>query len=1369
MTIPTNTTVHKDINKSYFGGRVEVFNSGLGINKIYHFDVPGLYAGIIQKPLPYGNPVYVNALPDSKTSANFINELNKNNLIGFFKCVVDCKRTINIPVLPVKHNGKLIFPQGRFVGTWTTIELLKALELGNTVTIKRGWVFKIGKPLAKYANKITQLKDQARLEGNTTLRTVIKLITNSLYGKFASKYYISTTAIVDDNNFSEIIRIFKINSVTQVTEVLKIVNYDITPDPNLIKDCRLPKDIINKAFRKAQGVVIDADLNIAIASAVTSYGRVALYELIQEITARGGKICYTDTDSIYAWLPEPPFGKPFGPYIWAEEEKSNTFSKALFIAPKIYWHQDINSKVTFKVKGVNTTISKIKYTFEELTKMFVDSIHITFNNQQQWTHINKSDGMGVIIRTDVWKSYAILTDSKRKWINVIETQATTEPLFINTEDQIATAYELPKLERVLIDNVISKATKIELFPTEDTKPIKNITQNTNIDTNSINILIYTEELYENTFSKVWRHMIRTTAYNEQKGNPITFIQIQLIDTDSKHTTTAFFFKNTDWIGYDNQTIKELIIHRIEASIEQYANIYTYDKINFRTTFKIIPNIVKYQEDIHILKLVEDIRTNFEQSKVLADVKQTITQLQEEAKRILKAKPNLEILVKQIMTEHNQAIDNMLADFNIKLSQINILKNIEGDEEKTREYTLTFLNILDTTNISQHIIKELQTRPKSINRFIVENIIKSLIYAFKTNLDLDFHSWLNNFCKAAKVNIHSESAMKIRAIVVYQSIITLVDRKDLKVINKTTPSKDQVTGIFTQKPFNYILNQEKWSIVTQKLQIADILRGITFTPKTLEYDPLSTDTTLSSQRKIKQINQINSTKVYLSESYLKFIKWILREILGKENKRLAINLFGEIDKTTLNALIIRIGQTRTLLRILEGLMQTIDQKHFHFLHFSDNRGRVYTKITHFSHISAKWLRPLFCLDSRDVGLINLKPLAEIAQPKDRTAYAELTKYIRLVEQEFNVDLKDCNNWNKVIEKLTWIQDINRPYFRRTSKINWSLQARIEEAKFLNNNGEKPKHIITTSPFQLDMKNNAIQHAATLVNNEEAIKATGVLEGGTLDIYTIIAERTLKKIKENIHNLEFQELSKHLIRNTEEEQNKIIKTLRAITKRPTIVIIYSATKSTIQNYVHTAIKEEGLKISWRRRQTLANVIIDQAFKALSKELGLMKYMQIIVISGNKIRWNLNPLSDFTPRDIYIKVTNVPIKINYKNHRIKTSINVMSNIANKRAIKQAIFVNIIHSLDALHLQLFISDIKDKNLLTIHDAILHPWKANRAEIITSITKTFIQIHQEHLVFKSVIDSLAQRLDSPKSYKRLMDTLKLTQPDLIKIDKIIS
>jgi hypothetical protein len=58
---------------------------------------------------------------------------------------------------------------------------------------------------------------------------------------------------------------------------------------------------------------------------------------------------------------------------------------------------------------------------------------------------------------------------------------------------------------------------------------------------------------------------------------------------------------------------------------------------------------------------------------------------------------------------------------------------------------------------------------------------------------------------------------------------------------------------------------------------------------------------------------------------------------------------------------------------------------------------------------------------------------------------------------------------------------------TDTLNPQLKARILELEKLLTETK----LEITSPFQIDMKNNAIQHAATLVNNTESILATGVL--------------------------------------------------------------------------------------------------------------------------------------------------------------------------------------------------------------------------------------------------------------------------------------
>ncbi|MEI2423195.1 hypothetical protein V6O07_23185 [Arthrospira platensis SPKY2] len=89
--------------------------------------------------------------------------------------------------------------------------------------------------------------------------------------------------------------------------------------------------------------------------------------------------------------------------------------------------------------------------------------------------------------------------------------------------------------------------------------------------------------------------------------------------------------------------------------------------------------------------------------------------------------------------------------------------------------------------------------------------------------------------------------------------------------------------------------------------------------------------------------------------------------------------------------------------------------------------------------------------------------------------------------------------------TTIQDFtNQLISLRTNKLNPQLENRILELNMIMN---RPG-LIHTAPFQLDMKNNAIQHISTICRDEEIMKRVGVLKGGGVDIYTEIAKKVYR---------------------------------------------------------------------------------------------------------------------------------------------------------------------------------------------------------------------------------------------------------------------
>ena len=178
------------------------------------------------------------------------------------------------------------------------MEFAKAIDIGYTITPIEGYLFKTGTPLKSYSETMTNLKNQATKDNNITLRTVAKLLINSLYGKFASKYFLNTTEIITNQELDIAHDLFKVNSVTHVDDNYSIVNRRVKPTTKDHRNIR--KDLVNEHFKRANKAISDKDLNMAVAAAITSYGRLDLYNLIQEVQARGGVVCYTDTDRIFA-------------------------------------------------------------------------------------------------------------------------------------------------------------------------------------------------------------------------------------------------------------------------------------------------------------------------------------------------------------------------------------------------------------------------------------------------------------------------------------------------------------------------------------------------------------------------------------------------------------------------------------------------------------------------------------------------------------------------------------------------------------------------------------------------------------------------------------------------------------------------------------------------------------------------------------------------------------------------------------------------------------------------------------------------------------------------------------------------------------
>ena len=264
----------------------------------------------------------------------FVNKTKKyavsqpiSNYFGLIKCEVLAAANLYHPVLSVRAKGKLFFPlckqcvvksssefrhseeERSFWGTFTTIEVLKAIEKGYKVLqIHEVWHFeKTSNDLfSKYVNYFLRLKqeslgfpdwvktpeDQARYidayyrhEGillhrdkiveNPGLRAFAKLCLNSHWGRFAMR---------TDRIMTEFI-----------TDPLQFYKRFNGADTEIHDLCLLNDDLVEVVFKCKQGYAEESKAtNLFIGIFTRAWARLELYNLLYLL---GESVLYVDTNS----------------------------------------------------------------------------------------------------------------------------------------------------------------------------------------------------------------------------------------------------------------------------------------------------------------------------------------------------------------------------------------------------------------------------------------------------------------------------------------------------------------------------------------------------------------------------------------------------------------------------------------------------------------------------------------------------------------------------------------------------------------------------------------------------------------------------------------------------------------------------------------------------------------------------------------------------------------------------------------------------------------------------------------------------------------------------------------------------------------
>lgn len=194
--------MYEYVRSSIRGGRCYPTYLGVLKQPIYVYDICGMYASALTHPMPTGQPL--NSFERALAVKKYEEKIWSRRKIGYFeKGLLPAIFTIDadppeenmldvLPPLCSRKGGRLCWTNEKLRGeVVTSIDVITLHNRGWTVRIlpdERTTVFPQWKCVAKeYVQLNIAAKEKADKEKNQTMRSIAKLLSNALYGSFATK------------------------------------------------------------------------------------------------------------------------------------------------------------------------------------------------------------------------------------------------------------------------------------------------------------------------------------------------------------------------------------------------------------------------------------------------------------------------------------------------------------------------------------------------------------------------------------------------------------------------------------------------------------------------------------------------------------------------------------------------------------------------------------------------------------------------------------------------------------------------------------------------------------------------------------------------------------------------------------------------------------------------------------------------------------------------------------------------------------------------------------------------------------------------------------------------------------------------------
>ena len=448
---------------AFCGGRtnaVKLYHHVTPNQQIHYIDVTSLYPWVNKTCVyPKGHPRVI--FNPGHTDISFY--------FGLVQCKVLPPRHLYHPVLPYRHDSKLLFPlcaacveqemvkrpldrcaecvhtdeQRALTGTWCTPELSKAVDLGydilyiyevwhfdetceglfkdyvNTwLKIKQeasGWPSWVGEDETKRQQYLREYFEHEgiqleynKIQKNPGLRTLAKMMLNSMWGKFGQRLNKTQVQTFDD---PQAFHRFLDTSTLDVRHV-SVINDQLVEVHYQYQDEDIP---------------VSPNLNIFVACFTTCWARLRLYAALEQL---GERVIYYDTDSIIYWTEETQATPVLGDYLGdftSELGDDDYIVEFVSGGPKNYGYQTKLGHVECKVRGFRlNSEGKSQLNYNVMRQNVLDEIQKPLLKPRQ-TQIIKTHQ---IVRDP--KYYLLFTFPEYKQYQLVYDKRVVDPVTFQT-------------------------------------------------------------------------------------------------------------------------------------------------------------------------------------------------------------------------------------------------------------------------------------------------------------------------------------------------------------------------------------------------------------------------------------------------------------------------------------------------------------------------------------------------------------------------------------------------------------------------------------------------------------------------------------------------------------------------------------------------------------------------------------------------------------------------------------------------------------------------------------------------------------------------------------------------------------------------